>query len=109
MRPRMVARSGRTAGSDSDVSSRFESDRSVLRRDFGLQPHFFGGGSHQFRALRDSGEHLLVVDLGFGEQNGEFVQFRLAIFVRLLAGFVRLFPLLRFKANFGFALFGSKL
>ncbi len=66
-------------------------------------------GNAIFRRLELHGEKFLVFGLSLGEPSGVLVQLLLAIFVRLLARFVGFVPLLRFKPNFGFALFGSKL
>src|SRR5438105_5142881 len=70
--------------------------------------------SENFRQASAGSEHPLVIEFCFGDQNSPLMQFLLAIFVGLSARFVRLpallfvaFTLLRFKANFGFALFVS--
>jgi hypothetical protein len=51
--------------------------------------------------------HLLVVELGFGEQQVPFVAFFHHFVLLLLAGVFFLFLFLRFEPNFLFALFGS--
>ena len=48
-----------------------------------------------------------MVELGFGQQDGPFVVFFLHFVLLLFAGVLFLFALLRFEANFRFALFGS--
>ena len=50
-----------------------------------------------------------MVDLGFGEQNIEFVALLLAYFGGFAAGVLGLFVRMRFEPNFLFAPFGSEL
>ena len=54
-------------------------------------------------------QEFLVLGFGFGEPNGQLVQILLAFFDRLAGGVFFAGARLRFKANFQFAPFGSKL
>ena len=57
--------------------------------------------------LQAFSQGLLVVELGFGERDDPFVAVFFHFVLLLFAGVFFLFALLRFEANFGFALFGS--
>lgn len=57
--------------------------------------------------VRSEGD--LVIDLRFGEQNGEFVDVLFPFFGGLAEGHDGLLPALRFEANFLLAPFGSEL
>ena len=84
---------------------------------------FFGRCGYLSIEFEVRSEHLLVRELGFGEQNVPFVMLLAAIFGGLAEGDDGLFLLLRFKANLyvfgslkkrgliqpGFTLFGSEL
>lgn len=59
------------------------------------------------RGERRCGERLLTREPGLGEQNGPLVHLLTAVFAGAAVYFLRLFPLSRFKANFGCALFVS--
>ncbi len=64
-------------------------------------------GHARFGRFQTVIQQFLVLGFRFGEPNVAFVQVLLAIFDLLLAGLFGLFKLLRFEANFGFALFVS--
>jgi hypothetical protein len=74
----------------------------------GLQRTVFRDRGGVGARFLERSEHYLVIDFGFGEQNGVLMKLLLTFFGGFAAQLVCLFVLLRFEPNFGLSPFGSE-
>ena len=97
-------------GSETELSFEHRGKSDVRRRKTksgGLLRLFYGDSVLRFGYVAIQSGKLLVIDLGFGEQNLPGMVFFRHLVLLLFAGVVLFRALLRFEPNFYFPPFGS--